>query len=150
MIKAVLIFMCCSIATYAPQPEVAESDIAIIVNASNPVNTMGPEYVKNFWLRRFVRRWKENNKGILPVDRRLRCAEQEIFYTHVLGMPIKSVESYLAARQYQNGDNPPEKFNSDAEIINYVGTEAGAIGYVSASSINENDKNIKIVLRISK
>jgi ABC-type phosphate transport system substrate-binding protein len=124
-------------------------EVAVVINAENPVNKMEADFVKNYWLRRFVKRWKEINKGILPTDRKSRCAEQEIFYNQVLGLPTEAVETYLTSRQYQNGDNPPVKLSNDAEIIEYVGREAGAIGYVNAASISARDKSVKVILLLS-
>jgi ABC-type phosphate transport system substrate-binding protein len=125
-------------------------EIAIIINAGNPVNKMGADFVKNYWLRRFVKRWKETNKGILPADHKGKSPEQELFYNQVLGLPADAVESYLSARQYQNGDNPPQKFATDADMIAYVSSEVGAIGYVKASSITADESSVKVILHISK
>lgn len=136
--------------SFAPRPVTQSTEIAIIINAENPSDKMGAEFVRNYWLRRFVKRWKETNKSILPVDRKDKCDEQEIFYNKVLGLPPSAVEAYLAARQYQNNDAPPKKLSTDAEIINYVAHEPGAIGYVNASSVRESDKAIKVILTVSK
>jgi ABC-type phosphate transport system substrate-binding protein len=136
--------------SFSPHPVANKVEIAIIINAGNPVNKLSADFVKNFWLRRFIKRWKETNKGILPVDHKTKSAEQDLFYKSVLGLPPDAVESYLSARQYQSGDNPPQKFASDADVINYVGNEIGAIGYVSAASVTENDKNVKVILTVTK
>jgi ABC-type phosphate transport system substrate-binding protein len=136
--------------SFSPHPVATKVEIAIIINAGNPVNKLSVDFVKNYWLRRFIKRWKETNKGILPVDHKVKSAEQDLFYKSVLGLPPDAVESYLSARQYQSGDNPPQKFASDADVINYVGNEIGAIGYVSAASVAENDKNVKVILTLAK
>lgn len=138
------------LASFAPHPNAPKVEIAIIINAANPVNKMGADFVKNYWLRRFVKRWKETNKGILPADHKSKSAEQDLFYNTVLGLPSDAVESYLSARQYQSGDKPPEKFASDADIINFVGNEVGAIGYVNAASVSTDNKNVKVILLVSK
>jgi len=148
--NALLVFLALSsLVSFAP-PSAANIEIAIIVNSENPVTKMGSEFVRNYWLRRFVKRWKEINKGILPVDRKSKCAEQEIFYNQVLGLPSDKVEVYLTSRQYQNGDTPPLKLDTDADIITYVGREQGAIGYVNASSLSDSDKSVKVILQVSK
>lgn len=136
--------------SFAPPPALPKVEIAIIINAANPVNKMGADFVKNYWLRRFVKRWKETNKAVLPVDHKTKSPEQDLFYNAVLGLSSDAVESYLSARQYQNGDKPPEKLATDADIISYVGNEIGAIGYVNASSVGENDRNVKVILLVSK
>jgi hypothetical protein len=139
-----------SLLSFVPRPAVPKVEIAIIINGTNPVTKMDGEFVKNYWLRRFVKRWKETNKGILPTDRKSKCPEQQVFYSTVLGLPDDAVESYLNARQYQNGDNPPEKFATDADIINFIGHEVGAIGFVNAASVSSTDKSVKIILLVSK
>lgn len=136
--------------SFAPVPAKPKVEIAIIINAANPSGKMGADFVKNFWLRRFVKRWKEINKSVSPVDRKNKCEEQETFYNAILGLPSNAVEAYLAAKQYQSGDAPPQKFSTDAEIINYVGQEIGAIGYVNAASVKESDTNVKVILVVSK
>jgi ABC-type phosphate transport system substrate-binding protein len=136
--------------SFTPPPAKPKIEIAIIINAANPIAKLGTDFVKNFWLRRFVKRWKEINKNIAPVDRKNKCAEQEVFYNAVLGLPANAVEAYLSARQYQNGDSPIQKFATDADIISYVGREPGAIGYVNAASVSENDKDVKIILIVTK
>lgn len=145
-----LLLLATFLVSFAPHPAMQSTEIAIIINAENPSDKMGAEFVRNYWLRRFVKRWKETNKSILPVDRKDKCDEQELFYNKVLGLPSSAVEAYLAARQYQNNDAPPKKLATDAEIINYVGHEPGAIGYVNASSVKEGDKSIKVILLVSK
>jgi ABC-type phosphate transport system substrate-binding protein len=142
-----LVASVCMSFTSATPP--ASIEIAIIINASNPVEKLSGELVKNYWLRRFVKRWKENNTGILPVDRKNKCLERDTFYKHILGLPPDDVEAYLSARQYQNGDSPMQKFMSDQEIINYVSQQPGAIGYVNAASVGK-DSGVKTILTVIK
>jgi ABC-type phosphate transport system substrate-binding protein len=138
------------LSSFAPHPDAPKVEIAVIINSANPVNKMGADFVKNYWLRRFVKRWKETNKGILPADHKTKSPEQDLFYNTVLGLPSDAVESYLSARQYQSGDKPPEKFASDADIINFVSNEVGAIGYVNVASVSADNKSVKIILLVSK
>ena len=45
-----------------------------------------------------------------------------------------------------NAEMPPIVFNNDAEIIEYVANNIGAIGYVNMNSLNSEDKlKVKIV-----
>lgn len=59
------------------------------------------------------------------------------------------VETYFNAKQYESGEKPQDKFGSDEAIIEFVGQEAGAIGFVSASSLTAEAKaKVKVVLVI--
>jgi len=128
---------------------VGETKIAVIVNPTNPENKLSIGEVKLIWLRKIKRRWTTLNKNILPVDRKQKCAEQEIFYSKVLGMKENDVESYFSNRQYQNAEKPQDKFGSDAEVIDFVAKEPGAIGFVNENSLKGDAKSkVTVVITV--
>ncbi len=125
----------------------AANDIAVIVNKENPVDKLSAGEVKLYWLRKIKKRWPELNKNIKPVDRKTKCAEQDAFYSKVLGMSASDVETYFSAKQYESGEKPQDKLASDAAIIDFVAEEAGAIGFVSTASLTAEAKaKVKVVL----
>lgn len=136
-----LIFV--TMSSFAP----ATPEIAIIVNKENPVEKLTSGEVKLYWLRKIKKRWPELNKNIKPVDRKTKNPEQDVFYDKVLGMSAADVETYFNAKQYESGEKPQDKFPSDEAIIDFVAEEAGALGFVNASSITAEAKaKVKIVL----
>jgi hypothetical protein len=93
-----------------------------------------------------VRQYYQINKSIKPGDRKAACQEKKEFYLKVLKMTEDMIESYFVARQYQNGEQPPQKFNSDVEMIAYVAQEVGAIAYVNAASLKKQAlEKVKVV-----
>jgi len=125
------------------------TSIVVIVNKDNPVATLNAGEVKLYWLRKIKSRWPEINKNIKPVDRKTKCSEQETFYWKVLNMTTDDVETYFVTKQYQNAQKPQDKFNSDREIIDFIGEEVGAIGFVNASSLTPEAKSkVKVVLTV--
>lgn len=89
------------------------------------------------------------NKNIKPVDRKTSCAEQETFYSKVLGMSASDVETYFTQKQYESAEKPQDKFASDAAVIDFVAEEPGAIGFVNINSLTSEAKaKVKIVLTI--
>lgn len=131
------------------------TSIAVIISSDNPIAfednpALSISEVKSYFLRKTRRRWIQTNNLILPVDRKKICPEQELFYLKVLNMNKWEVENYFIQKQYQNGDNPPEKFFTDKEIIDFVGDEIGAIGYVNINSLTTEAKTkVKVVLLIN-
>lgn len=126
------------------------AEIIIIANPGNPITTLSAAQVKEFYLREKTRRWPAINKNIRPTDRKTHCEEQEVFYKKVLGMLADDVERYFISRQYQNAEKSQDKFATDKEIIEFVGTEVGAIGFVNAASLNTEAKGkIKVLLRVN-
>lgn len=140
-ILAALLFM--TLTAFAP----AGTEVAIIINKENPVEKLTAGEAKLYWLRKIKKRWPELNKNIKPVDRKTKNAEQDAFYAKVLGMSAADVETYFNAKQYESGEKPQDKFSSDAEIIAFVGEEAGAIGFVNVASLTPEAKaKVKVVL----
>lgn len=132
-----------------------DATVAVIISHDNPIAfkdnlTLSVSEVKSYFLRKAKKRWPETDKNILPVDKKKNCIEKNIFYSKVLNMDMLEVENYFLEKQYQDGDKPPDKFNSDKEIIDFVGDEVGAIGYVNINSLTSEAKTkVKVVLLIN-
>jgi ABC-type phosphate transport system substrate-binding protein len=127
-------------------PESRET-IVIIVHAQNPISSLTIGEVRSYWMRRPKKRWELLNKSIKPVDLKNKCEAKSTFYSHLIKMSEEAVESYFLTRQYQAGEIPPVKLGNDAEVIEYVSNEPGAIGYILSSSVTSKDQGkIKVVL----
>jgi ABC-type phosphate transport system substrate-binding protein len=130
------------LSSYAPVQ--AATDFVVIVNAANPVTTLSASQVKLTYLRKINKRWKELNKNILPIDRKNDIEIRKLFLKDVLQMSPDELSRYYTEREYQNAEAPPVKLSSDAEVIAYVESNIGAIGYVNKASVQNNNK-VKIV-----
>lgn len=147
LIGSALLFV--SSAFIRPNPAATGSEILIIVNKENPVSSMDAGQVKLYWLRKVKKRWPELNKNIRPADRKSKCAERELFYGKVLNMSDDEVETYFVTKQYQNAEKPQDKFGGDAEILDFVASEPGAIGFINASSFTGSSKEkVKSILSV--
>ena len=127
----------------------AGTEVAVVVNKDNPVEKLTAGEVKLYWLRKIKKRWPEINKNIKPVDRKTKNAEQDAFYAKVLGMSAPDVETYFTQKQYESGEKPQDKFASDSAVIDFIGEEAGGIGFVSTASLTPEAKSkVKVVFII--
>lgn len=143
---SIILLLFISIALFPAFTPVQDS-IVVIVNNENPIASLTASEAKLFYLRKLKSRWPGINKNIRPVDRKTKCSERSTFYETILKMDDKAVESYFAERQFQNAERVPEKMNSDSEVIDYVASEVGAIGYIKASSLTADAKSkVKVVL----
>jgi hypothetical protein len=142
IIAATLFLM---LSAFAPAPV----EIAIIVNKDNTVDKLTAGEVKLYWLRKIKKRWPEINKNIKPADRKAKSLEQDTFYSKVLGMTGNDVETYFTQKQYESAEKPQDKFPSDAAMIDFVGEEQGAIGFINTASLTPEAKGkVKVVLTI--
>lgn len=132
---------------FISSPNAVQSELAVIVNADNPVATMTASQVKLTYLRKINKRWKELNKNIIPLDRKTDNEIRKSFLKEVLQMTSDDYSRYFTEREYANAEAPPVKLSSDDEIIEYVENNIGAIGFVSKSAIKAGGK-VKIVFSL--
>lgn len=119
----------------------------VIVNKDNPAATLSASEVKLYYTRKLKSRWPEINKFIKPVTRKSKCEVRDNFYGTILKMADAEVDNYFAERQFQNAEKQPDKLNSDADIVNFVEQEIGAIGFISsAAATSEVRSRVKVVL----
>jgi hypothetical protein len=77
-----------------------------------------------------ARKWGDGS-NVLPVDQSLRSPVRSAFSQEVLQQNVDAVNLYWQ-RRIASGVMPPMVKSSDEEIISFVSSTAGAIGYVSA------------------
>ena len=148
-ILMLLIFLSVTLLSGFSAPEGVIESISIIVNKDNPVGDLNAGEVKLYYTRKIKKRWHELNKNIRPADRKNKCAERDAFYSSILGMKDYEVEEYFINKQVQNAERPQDKFGNEADLINFVADEPGAIGYIKTSSVTpEVRARVKIVLTL--
>jgi ABC-type phosphate transport system substrate-binding protein len=77
-------------------------------------------------------RWGDGT-AVLPVDQSVRSSIRKSFSGDVLQQGIVEVQVYWQ-RKMSSGVTPPPVKASDEEIVSFVATTPGAIGYVSAGT----------------
>jgi ABC-type phosphate transport system substrate-binding protein len=77
-------------------------------------------------------RWGDG-RPVLPVDQSVRSSVRKSFSGDVLQQGIVEVQVYWQ-RKMAAGVTPPPVKTSDEEIVSFVASTPGAIGYVSAST----------------
>jgi ABC-type phosphate transport system substrate-binding protein len=70
----------------------------------------------------------------MPVDQEKDALVREAFSNAILGRSPSQMESFWQQQIFSGKDVPPAKRKSDAEVIEFVSENPGAIGYVSASA----------------
>ena len=76
-------------------------------------------------------KWGDGS-SVLPVDQSVRSSVRKSFSGDVLQQGIVEVQVYWQ-RKMATGVTPPPVKTSDEEIVSFVASTPGAIGYVSAS-----------------
>lgn len=130
----------------------AALELAIIVHKDNPIEKLSITEVRLYWMKRGTQKsWPGLKTTVLPVDRKGNIAEKSLFYKLVVKLSEAEVDSYFAAKQYQNSESPPVKLNSDKEVIQYVAENKGAIGFVKTASLTDELRSqVKLVTSLTE
>jgi len=109
-----------------------EVSYQVIVNEKNPVSSLPREQVSDMFLKK-IDTW-EDGTAVLPVDLVSRSPVRERFSREIHKKSVRMIGRNVP---------PPWKMN-DAEILDYVTANPGAIGYVSGDADVGKVKVIKI------
>ena len=129
-----LLAVCALWPTVAGSPGFAqESDgFKVIVNASNPATEMSRKELGRIFLKK-QQKWP-NGFGITVVDQNVNEPARKTFSEEVLRKESAAVEAYWTKLIFSGMGSPPLKLASDAEIMSFVGSNVGSIGYVSGNT----------------
>lgn len=104
-------------------------EFTVIVNASNPVSSLPRDDVAKLFLKKTVM-W-QSGKAVSPVELPATAKAREEFARVVLNKSIAQVKSYWQQQIFSGRDVPPPEKSSENDVVAFVRSNPGAIGYVS-------------------
>jgi ABC-type phosphate transport system substrate-binding protein len=104
-------------------------DFKLIGNPSVPETSLERDVVARIFLIKLAK-WP-NGTGVVPVDQSQDSKVREAFSRSVHQKPTPAVVAYWHKQVFSGLGIPPLTKGSDAEVLQYVRTTPGAIGYVS-------------------
>jgi ABC-type phosphate transport system substrate-binding protein len=114
----------------------------IIVNKENSVTSLTKDQIKKIYTKKLTK-WK-NDEKIKPVDLQKSSEVRKNFSTAVLGKSVSAMRAFWQRQIFSGKGVPPPEKKTDAEVIEYVKSHSGAIGYVSASAGISDVKAISV------
>jgi len=113
----------------------------VIVNASNPTTKLSRQEVAALFLKK-TDRWS-SGAAAQPIDLAEGVATRDVFSKQVLGKSLATVRAYWNQMVFSGRSVPPPFKPNDADIVAYVRSTPGAIGYVSAGA---EVKDVKVLV----
>jgi len=107
--------------------------LRVIVSASNAVSELPRERIADLFLKK-VATW-EDGKAALSVDQSMAFPLRARFSQQILGRLPSAVQKYWEERIFSGRGEPPPIKRSDAEVVEFVAKNVGAIGYVSEQAV---------------
>jgi ABC-type phosphate transport system substrate-binding protein len=104
----------------------------VIVNAGQSGTTVRRDVLTDIYLGK-AQRWGDGSR-IVAVDLSATSPVREEFSQQVLGMPLDAVKVHWIRNVSERRQLPPPSKSSDEDVIAFVATEPGGLGYVSAAA----------------
>lgn len=122
-------------------PAAAEEGFKVIVNSSNGVSTLTRTQLSRFFLKKTTA-WGNGQavQPVQPADERIRSA----FSRDVHGKSLGALTSYWNQVVFSGRDVPPLEKRSEEAVVEYVRTNAGAIGFVSPEAATAGVKVVAV------
>ena len=115
----------------APAALTADLAVRIIVHPQVKGTQIPRATVTAIFLKQ-APRWTDGTP-VVPVDQSVKSPVRSVFSNRVLGQALMDVQIYWQ-RKMSVGLTPPPVKTSDEDVIAFVGSTPGAIGYVSAAA----------------
>jgi len=127
-----------------PLGAAGDSSVALVVNATNSVSQLSPDEVARLFLKK-VRTWPDGRMAA-PVDQSSTSPVRAQFGKEILRLTLGQQKEYWLAQTLSGRELPPRALEGDAAVLDFVGTQTGAIAYVSArTELPPTVKALKVV-----
>lgn len=120
------------------------SKVKIIVNEDNDITSVTSNQLSRLFLKKATK-W-DNGVKVSPADLSANSDTRVLFTKSIHGKSISAINAYWQKKIFTGKGVPPVELQNDKEIIDFVRSNPGAIGYVSAKA---NTPGVK-VLKVSK
>lgn len=127
-----------------PLGAAGDTSVALVVNATNSVSQLSPDEVARLFLKK-VRTWPDGRMAA-PVDQSSTSPVRAQFGKEILRLTLGQQKEYWLAQTLSGRELPPRALEGDAAVLDFVGTQTGAIAYVSArTELPPTVKALKVV-----
>ncbi|MEH6478862.1 MULTISPECIES: phosphate ABC transporter substrate-binding protein [Pseudoalteromonas] len=116
----------------------AVAEVAVIVNPGN-ANALDAETIKKIYLGK-AKSFDNGNK-VNPATQNGTAIADE-FNSKVVGKSSSQLNAYWSKLVFTGKGTPPEKFDSDQAVIDFVAANGDSIGYIDSNKATDKVKVI--------
>lgn len=104
----------------------------VVVHPESSVSTTNRRFLTEAFLKK-VTEWPDGTK-IHPIDLRQSSGVRESFSSDVLGRSVSGVGHYWLQVIFAGRGVPPPELSSEDQVVGFVLSHPGAVGYVSENT----------------
>ena len=121
-----------------------QADLAIIVNKSNPTDSISFSELRAYFLAEH-NHWSAGGGKVRVLMREVGQPEREAVLRLIYGMNEKGFTSYFLAKKF-TGEvlEEPRQQASTPDVIRFISYVPGAIGYVRADEVDASVKVLRV------
>ncbi|MBI5150184.1 MAG: hypothetical protein HZA28_05385 [Candidatus Omnitrophica bacterium] len=132
-----------AIGLFTARPSLGFSDVVVIVNKDNPVQTVKKSALVRYFMKKTTR-W-DNGTRVVPVDLTVSDSVRQEFSEGILKKSPHEVEEYWIAESLTGGKSAPEIVTDSVLVKKRVAADAGALGYIDRTQADATVKIVEIV-----
>jgi ABC-type phosphate transport system substrate-binding protein len=116
----------------AAAPVDAQTAYKIIAHPDSPANGISRSDASRIFMKKTTR-WSDGSK-VVVVDLSPTSPVRASFTSDVIDKNVSAVQAYWQQQIFSGRGVPPEEMATDADVIAFVRSRPGAIGYVSVDA----------------
>jgi ABC-type phosphate transport system substrate-binding protein len=123
----------------------ASADLVVVVNARSGIERLTLDEAVNI----FMGRYRQFPSGIAahPIDQPEAQSERAQFYRLLVNKDLAEINAYWARLVFSGKTKPPRQARNQAEIIEWLARQPGAIGYLERTQV---DARVRVVLDLER
>ena len=133
-------------ATLSPERAGAQTSFVVVVNVTNPASSIGRSQLAALFTKK-EQSWSDGSPAF-PVDLPADDPTREAFTAAIHGKSANAIRAYWQQQIFSGRQVPPPERDSDEQVLAYVRTTVGAVGYVRPTArLGPNVKVLGLVAR---
>jgi ABC-type phosphate transport system substrate-binding protein len=132
-----------TVAAFAGTAFAGTAGFKIIVNKSNPSRALPKAKIALMFMK-MTTKW-EGGAAVEPVDQVATAAVRETFSLAVHNRDVDAIKTIWQRATFAGRGEPPVEKATDEEVIAFVASHPGGIGYVSESAVGDKVKALDIL-----
>jgi ABC-type phosphate transport system substrate-binding protein len=127
----------------APAVVAAAPGYKLIVHPENPTDTLGRAEVARIFMKT-ITTWTKTKLAIQPVDQQRTSPVRAGFSLAIHQKDADAISAHWQVVVYSGRDVPPKTLSSDEDVLAFVRSTPGGIGYVSEGASLSGVKEVSV------
>lgn len=127
--RATLLILAAIVLVAVGEAIAAKPGFVVVINEANPITSVNKQQLSRCFMKE-LSIWSTGDP-VIPVDQAASSRTREKFSDAIHGRDVSAVTSFWQSQISSGSGSPPAELASDQEVLEFVRSNPGAVGYVS-------------------